>query len=256
MNDEFISIALLDEAQKIYGLTDEEIENSFDRILLAVEFFQNNWKSVTDTEHSRIHTIIESLDKALSFMISDDWLDYELEDPPFVDQESAFLWLQNFYYETDNWFSRETNWAIRSIWIIRLDLVRQLEDLQSIYEVRMEDQDAVFGTNMEFNSSRISMPYQIYIRSLCSVWYDLTGEIGLPSRDPEPDNPLLRFIDKLLEHSSKSIWPSKKSVLNFVAKYVRPSLRKEKEANKEFEMEMEKSLAKLGSLKDIEFDPF
>ncbi len=67
---------------------------------------------------------------------------------------------------------------------------------------------------------------------ISDIWYGVTGSIKLPRKDPNPDSPLLRYVDAVLRHCIGNQRPDKASILNFISYYVKPQIIEDHEQEK------------------------
>ncbi|RWG82871.1 MAG: hypothetical protein EOQ69_15140 [Mesorhizobium sp.] len=207
------------------------VEESINRYLENVEEFFNS-------ESGRLRRIVEGLSRSLAATIANKWtFDVDDESAPFHDEASAFAWLSPEreepvsigHYEDfivpgrDEFFQIESDWLIRSIWNVRKEYEAQYWNLLAWYDSRWKDH----WNRPPGSPARLPTDLQGLIQDLCQIWHDHVDRgLRLPRKDPEPDSPLLRFIDVSLTVPLGDQRPAKKTVLDFVSKHCRPLIRR------------------------------
>lgn len=207
------------------------VEQSINRYLENVEEFFNN-------ESSRLRRIIEGLNRSLAAIVAKEWtFDQDDEFVPFRDEVSAFAWLsadgeqptyiggsEDFVVSgRDEFFQLQRDWNIRSLWIVRKEYETKYWDLLAWREFRGKDH----WNRPPETSARLPADLQGLIHDLCQIWHDhVDARIRLPRKDPDPQNPVLRFIDECLSGALGDERPAMKTVLDFVSKHCRPLIRR------------------------------
>lgn len=199
-----------------------------ERIEEAIQRYSENWGSTLNSEGDRLARAADSLDRALAAIVSN-WTFADDDYAPFHDEKSALQWLVGNGENSDagepsEWFDRTNDWTARSLWLVRKELDDRLTELMGYDATR---QDMHWACPLEANS-RLPENVCLLIHDLCQIWHDYVDhQLGLPPRDPCPDNPLLRFIDANLETALGRQRPSKKKVLHFVTNWSRPAIRED-----------------------------
>jgi hypothetical protein len=203
---------------------------------LAIETinrFLENWDEYYKTESQRLLRVQEHIHRAIAGLIADryQWEGDGEEYIPFSDEDGAYRWLEG---DGDNpeadkpsdYLDQENDWEIRSLWDVAKSIDRQWSELDSWDEVRENEH-----WNVTPKSPSRLPPYQMELISHFSrIWHDhVDMQLGLPRKDPNPDNPLLRFVDAGMAICLGEKRPLKKTILQMVAKHIKPALLKEDE---------------------------
>ncbi|MHA6644579.1 hypothetical protein [Mesorhizobium sp. A623] len=241
-------------AGKVATLTRTAEVTICDLVRESLGRYLENWDETFGRESTRLSGVIENLDRALAAIITDEWT-FDPDDgyAPFHDEASAFAWLSGKGENPDvgepgGYFERESNWTVRSLWNVRKEVETQYWDLVAWDKARWK----LHWTRAPETTANLPSDLQELIHDLCQIWHDHVDEqLGLPRKDPNPDNPLLRFIDACLVVPLGDQRPPKKSVLDFVVKRIRPAIR---EADAESVREEERRRFKRVDLLPIPFD--
>jgi hypothetical protein len=222
----------------------------------AIKSFTDDWPAYFEQQDDRLSRIIHHLDSALAAMLATYRFAEDDEFAPFQDEASALSWLEGNggnpnAGKPEDFIARRSEWALRNVWLAKVEAVEELMNLYAWDENR----DDVARIPKLQTRSYLDLPLQQLITQLCWIWRDHVDEaLGLPRRDPNPDNPLLRYLDAVLEIAMGERRPAKKTLLTFVADWVKPAIRR---AAAEYEQEREQEISyRTRSFLDVEFDPF
>ncbi|MGD9740738.1 MAG: hypothetical protein AB7O56_03465 [Bauldia sp.] len=170
---------------------------------------------------------LEHLQRALAALIASRWtFDSDDELAPFDDEEGAFQWLSGNGQNEDAgepgpFFEDSSRWDERTLWSLIADGNRRLGDLVAFEKGLWKHH----WSRPVRTPSRLPWPVQKLIFDLCQIWHDhVSPRLGLPRRDPNPDNPLLRFVDTGLSLALAEGRPAKDTVLNVISKFIRPAI--------------------------------
>lgn len=223
----------------------------------SVSRFLENWDEAFGTEDARLTRIIDHLDAALAAIVAEEWTfrpDDEEDDScaPFHDEQSALAWLRGDGESGDagepgDYLDDDRDWLVRSVWNARKEVAAQHASLIGWDKARWK----THWTRPPATTSRLPEPLQELIFDLARIWHDhVDRDLGLPRRDPDPDNPLLRFIDAGLSLALGERRPKKSQLLQFVADHARPAIRKQQQ-------DEEASREELRELREeVDSDPF
>ena len=126
------------------------------------------------------------------------------------------------------------NWKARSLWNVRQELDAELGDLIAWDKARWKQH----WSRPPETTSRLPTDLQEMIFDFCQAWHDFVGpDLGLPRRDPNPSNPLLRFLDCCLKKALDEQRPAARTVLQLVHDHIRPAIRDDDEAKRREEEE-------------------
>ncbi|CAN7173725.1 hypothetical protein [Mesorhizobium caraganae] len=226
-------------------------------IQLAVDRFLDGWSEYYSTESESLTRALEHIDRVLASVLVKSWSFHDDDDFwAFRTEDEAFAWLQGEgpnaeCKEPDGHFDRSNNWKIRSLWDVRSDIVAEIGDLMSWDKARWK----LHWTRPPSTTSQLPTDLQEMIYDFCQVWHDhIDPSLGLPRRDPNPSNPLIRFIDSCLKAPLGDQRPAPKTVLQLVHDHIRPAIREYDEARvqaAEARHPMEPE-----ALGDVDSDPF
>ncbi|WP_027154435.1 hypothetical protein [Mesorhizobium sp. WSM2561] len=215
-------------------------------VTLALDRFLDGWQEFYDEESSRLSRVLEHVDRALAAVLVKAWSFHDDEFAPFTDEAGAYAWLQGEGPNSDDpepygHFDRENNWTVRSLWDVRCQIDAELGDLMAWDKARWKHH----WSRPPETTSRLPANLQEMIFDFCQVWHDVVDDnLGLPRRDPNPTNPLLRFVDYCLSIALGDQRPASKTVLQLIADHIRPAIhaddgRRRKEGRAEFNVDSE-----------------
>ncbi|PAP92163.1 hypothetical protein CIT31_29855 [Mesorhizobium wenxiniae] len=164
---------------------------------------------------------LEYLERALAAHIARHWnLDDELA--PFTDEESAFEWLgggDDLNSEVGDYLGGSDRYFERTMWHL---LSETWEWLNSAIQAEKIVEREHWNRGIE---SRSRLPEHIFnfIRDICVIWSRFVDpDLGLPRRDPDPDNPLIRFVRLPLEKLLGEHCPPNKTLHTAIIDHIRP----------------------------------
>ncbi|UVC12837.1 hypothetical protein [Mesorhizobium onobrychidis] len=243
---------LLSHATFVRTLDQRAQDTLVDLITLAINRFLEGWEEFYSAENARLFRIQEHVDQALAALIVKAWRFHDDDDyRPFTDEAGAYAWLQGEGENPDagdpgEYFARSNNWKMRSLWDVRQEIEAEILDLSSWDEARHD----AHWTRAPETSSRLPTKLQEMTHDFCQAWHDIVDEkLGLPRRDPNPTNPLLRFIDYCLSIPLGDQRPAPKTILQLVHDHIRPAIHAEDEEDR---MRAEKQQTS----DRVDFDPF
>ena len=217
----------------------ETAEKTISELTLeALREYLDNWNDWFFAERERRTEILSSLNATLAKVLchlydvdaDDDWA-------LFHGEEGALKWLTRDGHmaegELDDYVGHSKHWMVRGLWNIRLGIEAEIHDLDN-WERAYSKNQLLPGSPQ--TRSRLPGNLQDLIYQLCRIWYDqVDKQLGLPRRSPNPDNPLLRFIDVCLAIVHGDRRPPKKTVLQLVQRFLRPAIFEEARARAEEE---------------------
>ncbi|MBZ9954312.1 MULTISPECIES: hypothetical protein [unclassified Mesorhizobium] len=222
-------------ARQAAALTTEQEETISGLVEDAINQYQENWRSAVNEECSRLERILDGLCAALAPIIAEGWKFADGLPAPFHDEASAYRWLKA-EGEQPAWVGGDVfpaperdehfalyggDWMTTGLWERYKKIHSQLSDLHAYGDFRSKDHWA----KPPAPGSRMPLIVQELIHGLCQVWHDHTdARLGLPRRDPDPENPLLRFVDACLAIAIGDDRPGKATLLDFIARRSRPEI--------------------------------
>ncbi|GLQ78076.1 hypothetical protein GCM10007881_15920 [Mesorhizobium huakuii] len=236
-------------------LDQQEQDRLVDLITLAIDRFLDGWRGFYNDESSRLYRAQEHLDRALAAVLVKEWTLHGDEFAPFTDEAGAYAWLQGEGPNADDpepngHFDRSNNWRVRSLWDVRCDIEAELNDLMAWDKARWKHH----WSRPPSTTSRLPVSLQEMIFDFCQVWHDLVDEkLGLPRRDPNPTNPLLRFIDYCLSIALGDQRPAAKTILQLIHDHIRPEIHAADEDNRRQEEQRKTSDVEFTN---VDLDPF
>ena len=204
----------------------------------VVEKHLDGWRENYSSEYERLDKVINLLDHSLAAILVTEWNIIDWEFPPFFDEKSAFHWLQGNrdgideeVVEPCEGLDSIDQWSIRSIWLVRKDYETQLINLVDCDHARAKD--TWIGTWK--TGSTLPHDMQDLIVALSRIWLSsVFSELKLGQRNPNTDNPLLRFIDSCLKIAVGENRPEKKTLHTFIQDHLRPKLKIEDRIHGQF----------------------
>ncbi|MER8453099.1 hypothetical protein NKG60_24445 [Mesorhizobium sp. M1428] len=229
-------------------------------IELAIERFLDGWSESYSAEYDRLSRALEHIDRALASILIKSWSFHDEDDLwAFRTEGEAYAWLQGEgpnaeCPEPDGHFDRSNNWKIRSLWDVRCDISAEFGDLMSWDKARWK----LHWTRPPSTTSRLPTDLQEMIYDFCQVWHDYVDpSLGLPRRNPNPSNPLIRFIDCCLKVPLGDQRPAPKTLLQLVQDHIRPVIREHDDRARQAEAAEEgRHPAKFEPFGDVDLDPF
>ncbi|ESY85799.1 hypothetical protein X739_16075 [Mesorhizobium sp. LNHC220B00] len=223
---------LLSHATFIRTLDQPAQDRLVELVSLAIDRYLDGWGQFYDEESSRLSRILEHVDRALAAVLVNAWSFHRDDEfAPFIDETGAYAWLQGEGPNADNpepdgHFDHENNWKVRSLWDVRRQIDAELGDLMAWDRARWKQH----WSSPPMTTSRLPVNLQEMIFDFCQVWHDVVDDkLGLPRRDPNPANPLLRFVDYCLSVALGDRRPTPETVLDLITKHIRPAIRAEDE---------------------------
>ena len=223
-------------------------------VSLAIDRYLDGWGEFYTQESARLFRVQEHIDRALAAIIVDAWtLDEDDEFRPFHDEAGCYAWLQGEGENSNNSvadLSTSNNWKIRSLWNVRQETDTEIGNLDAWDKARWKHH----WTRPPETTSRLPTTLQEMIFDLCQAWHDLIDEkLGLPRRDPNPNNPLLRYIDYCLTIALGEQRPAPKTVLQLVHDHIRPAIHAQAEEDRRHDEERRQFESKFAG---VDFDIF
>jgi hypothetical protein len=202
-------------------------------VIEIINKFLENWDEYYSNESRRLLKIEEHILRALAGLIVDryQWEGDAEEYIPFEDEEGAYRWLSGNGDNPNNddphsYLDDESDWEIRSLWDVAKSIDREWSGLEGWAEARTDEEYHQWG--IPETPSRLPYFKMELISHFCRIWHDqVDAQLGLPRKDPNPDNPLLRFIDAGMAVCLGDKRPHKKTVLQMIAKYIKPAIQQE-----------------------------
>ncbi|MEI9410859.1 hypothetical protein [Mesorhizobium salmacidum] len=225
---------LLSHTTSVRKLDQPAQDRLVDLVGLAIVRYHDGWGEFYDEESSRLSRALEHLDRALAAVLVKAWSFRDQEFAPFTDEAGAYAWLQGEGPNSDDpepygHFDRENNWKVRSLWEVRRQIDAELGDLMAWDRARWKQH----WSSPPMTTSRLPVNLQEMIFDFCQVWHDVVDEtLGLPRRDPNPTNPLFRFVDYCLSIALGDQRPAPKTVLQLISRHLRPAIEAEDEQDR------------------------
>jgi hypothetical protein len=229
-------------ARQAAALTKEQEETICGLVEDAINHYREDWRYAVGKECARLERILDALCAALAPIIAADWKFADGVPAPFDDEASAYRWLkaegeQPVWVGGDVFPAPERDehfaiyggdWMTAGLWERYKKIHSQLSNFGAYGDFRSKDHWAQPPTP----GSRLPLLAQEAVHGLCLVWHDhVDTRLGLPRRDPTPDNPLLRFVDACLSIATGGNRPGKATLLDFIARRSRTEIREEGSAS-------------------------
>ncbi|MEK1886052.1 MAG: hypothetical protein AAAB35_00430 [Phyllobacterium sp.] len=223
--------------RKVKAINKETEEVISDKVAHSLNRYLENWDEAFERESSRLKRIIDGLNTALAAILAKKWTFPDSDSMPFHDEASAFGWLsakgaippyigghEDFILgDPDLLLEFERDWHTHNLWEVRKDFEQQHRDLLEFHASRAKDHPSRQPTS----AARLPADIQELIHDLCQIWHDhVDSQLRLPRKDPQPNNPLLRFIDECLTIALGNQRPAKKTLLDFILKRSRHAIRR------------------------------
>lgn len=212
-------------------------QDALDAMVVWIKEIIENFTNTVDTfscdEQDKLITAFEAVNLAIATLIAD--FDFSENDyVPFNNRKSAYDWLNgdNLCDCEPQYCLDENDWMLKSLWLVRNRLDEQIDGMTKFDKIR--DSELFYSPPLTAGTLSISYPVYSLINALCVVWQnEVDADLGLPRRDANPDNPLLRFIDICLNCILGDERPAKKTILQIVQRHIRPELQDRYEYDQE-----------------------
>lgn len=242
---------------KKVNLTAVNENRIIEMVIEIIRTFLENWDEYYSNESQRLLRIEDHIHRALAGLIADryQWEGVDEEYIPFEDEEGAYRWLGGHgdkpdAGDPDGILDDENDWEIRSLWNVAKSIRRECSGIEGAAEAHEDYQWRTPDT-----PSRLPYFQMELISHFCRIWHgQVDSQLGLPRKDPNPDNPLLRFVDAGMMVCLGDKRPHKKTVLQMIAKHIKPAIQKEDEEELERKKERDEMKARWAA-DGVDLDP-
>jgi hypothetical protein len=191
-----------------------------------LERYVLNWPETSAVEQARLIRLIDHLNASLSVILPETYPFSSYDDQPFEDEKSCLAWLrgdQPHEVSPEGLVPSVRDWQVHNLWNVLVDAEAQLSSLYSV-DKAWDDHWAPLPDT----ASRVPRPVLALIHGLCVIWHSqVDSRLSPATKNPNPDNPLLRFLDKILEAAMGERRPSKTTVNLQVYNNIGPAIRRE-----------------------------
>jgi hypothetical protein len=201
-----------------------KIKKSVKRLL---QRFLDNEPEFVRKELARLSRVLDGLHAALAAIISEKYsFDVNDELAPFRNEEQARVWLAGESEigdagEPSDFFHRNSDWSVRSLWDVCQEVEDELSDIVSLEKAHWKHHPS----RPPDTPSQLPTDVQELIYDLCVLWHNSVDKnLGLPSKTAGKENELLRFIDACFAIVLGGARPNSQTVKLFISRYIRPAI--------------------------------